>query len=272
MDKEKMIQDVNYSIELKNISIIRNNNAILDDVSFSVPQGITTVIVGPLGSGKSTFLKTLASIYIPESGKLIINGKPFSLISAQLLKQFRRDTGFVFQDGALWANKSIYQNLELPLVYHYPEMEQSEIKDKIIHTLKSLGYEGDMGKRPSEISAGNRKLISFARALVTDPAILMIDGPETSLDFSSMEKIREIIKDLKSKGKTLLICTYDENITSMLADYLVILYKNRIYASGTYRDIIRSGDPVIKKILSHVLDKISNFDDDILNLINPDFS
>ncbi|MCP5514872.1 MAG: ATP-binding cassette domain-containing protein [Spirochaetales bacterium] len=264
--------DISYSIELKNISIIRNSIKILDDISFKVPEGITTVILGPLGCGKSTFLKTLASIYLPEEGKLIINNKPYNSISSEKIKQFRRDTGFVFQDSALWSNKSLYQNLELPLIYHYPHMTSDEISQIIRRILDSLGFDDNLNKRPYDISSGNRKLISFARALVTDPALLMIDGPESSLDFSSLEKIRKILKELKEKNKTMLICTYDETITSMLADYLVILYRNRIYSHGPYRDIIRSGDPVIKKVLSHVLDRISNFDDDLLNLMNQDKS
>ncbi|MDX9799868.1 MAG: ATP-binding cassette domain-containing protein [Spirochaetia bacterium] len=264
--------DASYSIELKNISILRNKTRILDDISFKVPEGITTVILGPLGCGKSTFLKTLASIYLPDEGKLIINNKPYNSISSENIKKFRRDTGFVFQDSALWSNKSLYQNLELPLLFHYPELTTEDILKKIRKTLDSLGFEDNLGKRPSDISSGNRKLISFARALVTDPALLMIDGPESSLDFSSLEKIRKILRDLKEKGKTMLICTYDQTITSMLADYLVILYKNRIYAHGLYRDIIKSKDPVIQNILSHVLDRISNFDDDLLNLMNQDKS
>ncbi len=261
-----------YLIELQNITVIKNNNTILDDISFKVPDGITTVIVGPLGSGKSTLLKTIDSIFVPDSGKVLINGKPYSTMSAAAVKMYRRSSGFVFQDGALWSNKTIYQNLELPLLYHFPEMNKEDINNKIKRTINMLGYEGDIHKRPSDISAGNRKLISFARALITDPDILMIDSPETSLDFSSHGKIRNIIRDLKSKGKTLIICTYDEYITSMLADYIVVLFKNRIYASGSYKEIVTSDDPVIKRIMSHVLDKVANFDSDILDLINPDFS
>lgn len=261
-----------YTIELKNISIAKNNQLILDDISFVVPMGMTTVIVGPLGSGKSTLLKTLASIYLPDAGKLVVNGKQYNLMSDQELKQFRRDTGFVFQDSALWSNKSLYQNLELPLQYHFPKMSADEINKKIRKTLALLGYEGPLDRRPSDISAGNRKLISFARALVTDPDIIMVDGPETSLDFSSQGKIRSFIREQKAAGKTLLICTYDEYITSMLSDYLVILFKNRIYAHGAYNEIVKSSDPVIRQILSHVLDKVSNFDTDILDLINPDIS
>jgi len=261
-----------YSIELKNISIIKNNLPILDDISFKVPEGLTTVIAGPLGCGKSTLLKTINSIIVPDSGRVLINDKPYSSMSASAVKMYRRSSGFVFQDGALWANKTIYQNLELPLLYHFPDISREEINSKIKRTLDTLGYEEDVNKRPSDISAGNRKLISFARALITDPDILMIDSPEDSIDFSSHGKIRLIIKDLKARGKTLIICTYDEFITSMLADHIVVLFKNKIYASGRYKNIVTSNDPIIRRVMSHVLDKVSNFDSDILDLINPDFS
>ncbi|MCL2791989.1 MAG: ATP-binding cassette domain-containing protein [Spirochaetaceae bacterium] len=261
--------DNNYSIELIDITIAKNNNIILDNISFKVPEGITTIIVGHLGSGKSTLLKTISSIIVPNSGKVLINEKPYTSMSAAAIKAYRKSCGFVFQDSALWANKTIYQNLELPLLYHFPDIKKENIDNKIKKTLDLLGYEGNINRRPSDISAGNRKLISFARALITDPDILMIDSPETSIDFSSHGKIRNIIRDLKARGKTLIICTYDEYITSMLADHVVVLFKNKIYASGSYKEIVTSNDPVIRRIMSHVLDKVSNFDGDILNLINP---
>ena len=264
--------DTSYSIELKNITVIKDYNTILDDISFKVPEGITTVIAGHLGSGKSTLLKIISSIIVPDSGKVLINEKTYNSMSASAIKAYRKSSGFVFQDAALWANKTIYQNLELPLLYHFPNIRKEDIDSKIKKTLDMLGYEESINNRPSNISSGNRKLISFARAIITDPDILMIDSPETSIDFSAHEKIRSIIRDLKAKGKTLIICTYDEYITSMLADYIVVLFKNKIYASGSYKEIVTSNDPVIRKIMSHVLDKVSNFDADILDLINPGFS
>jgi phospholipid/cholesterol/gamma-HCH transport system ATP-binding protein len=265
------MSDNSYSIELNDITVTKNKNLILDNISFKVPMGITTIIVGLLGSGKSTLLKVINSIIVPDSGRVLVNDKPYNVMSNTDIKIYRRSSGFVFQDSALWANKTIYQNLELPLLYHFPDMTKEDVMYKIKRTLNMLGYEGDINKRPSDISAGNRKLISFARALITDPDILMIDSPETSIDFATHKRIISIIKDLKLRGKTLIICTYDEHITSMLADYVVVLFKNKIYASGSYKEIVTSSDPVVKKIMSHVLDKVANFDGDILDLINPSF-
>ncbi|MCL2293610.1 MAG: ATP-binding cassette domain-containing protein [Spirochaetes bacterium] len=266
------MHETNYSIELQDITVTKNKHLILDDISFKVPMGITTIIVGLLGSGKSTLLKVINSIIVPDSGKVLVNEKPYTSMSATAIKTYRRSSGFVFQDSALWANKTVFQNLELPLLYHFPDMDKEDVIYKVKRTLNMLGFEGDINKRPSDISAGNRKLISFARALITDPDILMIDSPETSIDFATHKRIISIIKDLKLRGKTLIICTYDEHITSMLADHVVVLFNKKIYASGSYREIVTSNDPVVKQIMSHVLDKVSNFDGDILNLINPDLS
>ena len=151
-------------------------------------------------------------------------------------------------------------------------MTKEEIKERIIKTCRSMGIYIDLSKRPSQISTGNSKLISFARALITDPEIIFIDNPLSGLDFETGTILRSIIKELRIKQKTILICTYDPEITSMLADNLIILKDHKIYASGKYNDIVKSDDEVIRNILANVIDKASNFDDEILDLISPDFT
>ena len=263
--------DQNIILELKDATVIKHNIKILDNVSLSVKRNTSTVITGNLGSGKSTLLKTLSGILPADTGKLYIEGHNYNTMAFHKIKDFRRRNGFVFQDSALWANKNLYQNLELPLQYHFPDMTKEEIKERINKTCRSMGIDIDLSKRPAQISSGNSRLISFARALITDPDIIFIDNPLTSLDFETSAKIRSIIKDLRNDRKTILICTYDPEITSMLADNLIILKDHKIYASGKYNDIVKSDDEVIRTILVNVIDKVSNFDDDILDLISPDF-
>ena len=263
--------DKNIILELKEASVTKHNIKILDNVSLSVKKNTSTVITGSLGSGKSTLLKTLSGILPADSGRLFIEGSNYNTMSFSKIKDFRKRNGFVFQDSALWANKNLYQNLELPLQYHFPDMTKEEIKERINKTCRSMGIDIDLSKRPAQISSGNSRLISFARALITDPDIIFIDNPLTSLDFETSAKIRSIIKDLRNDRKTILICTYDPEITSMLADNLIILKDHKIYASGKYNDIVKSDDEVIRTILANVIDKASNFDDEILDLISPDF-
>lgn len=245
--------DYSYSLQMENITIIRNNIKLLDDVSYKLPDSAVTVVTGLLGSGRSIFLKALASIIVPDRGEVSYNGKKFSDLSPYELKTLRRRSSFVFHDSALWANKSIYQNLELPLLHHFPNFSSKEINNKINKVLDITGFTYSVSLRPSDISAGNRKLISFARALITDPDILFIDGLETSLDFSSLGRIRNIIKELKADNKTIVITTYDNKITATMADYLVLLDKHKIYVAGTYNHVIRSEDSIVKELLSHVI-------------------
>ena len=263
--------DNNTVLELRDVTLSKSGITILDNVSVSIQKKTTTVITGSLGSGKSTLLKALSGILPADSGKLYIEGNNFNIMSFSKVRNFRKRNGFIFQDSALWANKNLFQNLELPLQYHYPELDKDVIEVKINRMCRKLGLNENLSKRPSQISSGNRKLVSFARALITDPEIIFIDNPLSALDFETAAKIRSIIKDLKSEDKTLIICTYDPEITSMLADNLILLKDHKIYASGRYNDIVKSGDKNIRNILANVIDKVSNFDDDILNLISPDF-
>ena len=264
--------DQNIILELQDATVIKHNIKILDNVSLSVKRNTSTVITGTLGSGKSTLLKTLSGILPADTGKLYIEGHNYNTMAFHKIKDFRRRNGFVFQDSALWANKNLYQNLELPLQYHFPDMTKEEIKERIDKTCRSMGIDIDLSKRPSQISTGNSKLISFARALITDPEIIFIDNPLSGLDFETGTILRSIIKELRIEQKTILICTYDPEITSMLADDLIILKDHKIYASGKYNDIVKSDDEVIRNILANVIDKASNFDDEILDLISPDFT
>ena len=264
--------DNNTVLELREISVRKNNEFILENISFKIEKNTTTVITGGIGSGKSTLLKIISGIMPADSGKLYIEGKSYALMSFTKVKEFRKRNGFVFQDSALWSNKSLYQNLELPLQYHFPDLNKEEIKTIISRKCRSLGIDINLNSRPSQISSGNRKLISFARALITDPEIIFIDNPLSSLDYETSSKIREIIKKLKNDKKTLIICTYDPEITSMMADNLILLKDHKVYAMGKYNTIVKSDDADIRNILANVIDKASNFDDDILDLISPDFS
>jgi phospholipid/cholesterol/gamma-HCH transport system ATP-binding protein len=264
--------DNNAVLELSEVSVKKNNEFILDNISFQIEKNTTTVITGGLGSGKSTLLKLISGIMPADSGKLYINGKSYSSMSFSKIKEFRKKNGFVFQDSALWANKSLYQNLELPLQYHFPDLNKEEIKTIINRKCRALGIDINLKSRPSQISSGNRKLIAFTRALITDPDIIFIDNPLSSLDYETSSKIRDIIKKLKNDKKTLLICTYDPEITSMMADNIILLKDHTVYAIGKYNTIVKSDDENIRTILANVIDKASNFDDDILDLISPDLS
>ncbi|MCK5674170.1 MAG: ATP-binding cassette domain-containing protein, partial [Spirochaetales bacterium] len=166
-----------YDIILKNITLIKNERKILADIDTHFPKGKTTVVIGPSGCGKSTLLKVAAALIPFDSGEMLVDDKKVRKMSPSVLLEFRKNSSFVFQDAALWANKSVYQNMSLPLKHHFPEMDNQTHDNKIMEMLKMVGYTDSIDLRPAAISNGERKMVSLARALITSPDLIYMDNP-----------------------------------------------------------------------------------------------
>jgi phospholipid/cholesterol/gamma-HCH transport system ATP-binding protein len=255
-------------IHLEHISVISENFEILRDITLSFPSGKSTVILGPSGCGKSTLLKAAAGILIPDSGSLLIDGKDFIKMSEKEIKSFRRHNGFVFQDSALWDNRTIYQNLSLPLEYHFPERSADQINSRVVELLDRTGLYSQAYLRPAQISTGERKLVSFLRALSTEPTLLFMDEPTLSVDTKKADFIHESLRDLKLNGCTMIAITHDQSLTSWLADYLVVLEEGRVLESGTFDEVKNSSNPAVRSVLSSILAEAASFDTDILGLLD----
>jgi ABC-type transporter Mla maintaining outer membrane lipid asymmetry ATPase subunit MlaF len=253
---------------LERVSLSIDDFQVIPETSIKFPSTESTVIMGPSGCGKSSFLKMAAGLIVPDTGRVSIFGKDIASLSEAEVEKFRKKNGFVFQDAALWQNITIYQNLALPLRFHYPDMIESEIRGRVIKMLNSVGVLNQDHLRPAQISAGERKLVSFARAIITEPDLLFLDEPTSFVDYSGTERIFSIIRSLKDTGITLIVVTTNAHLTSMIADHLLLLKEGRIIAFGKMQDIVRSRDPEVQHILSDVLSETSTFDGDILDLLS----
>ncbi len=258
-------------IELREIVVRRGDTTALDDVSVLFPEGKTTVILGPSGCGKSTLLKVAAGIALPDSGKVFINGKNLNEMSIRENNAFRRASGFIFQDSALWSNSTIQQNLSLPLRFHYPAMSDEEIAQRVDALVRRVGYHESLTHRPAESSSGERKIVSFLRALVTNPSLLYMDEPLTGIDHQTTERMTDMIRELKREARTIIIVTHDPVLTSQLADYLVVLDRGHLLESGPLAQIVKSTRTEVIAILSRVLSEASTFDGSILDLLDQGF-
>ncbi len=258
-------------IELREIVVRRGDTVALDNISVLFPSGKTTVILGPAGSGKSTLLKVAAGIILPDSGRVLVEGKSLSTMSERENNEFRRGSGFIFQDSALWANSTIRQNLSLPLRFHFPALTDQEIERRIGALVAKVGFHESLGHRPAESSSGERKIISFLRALVTDPALLYMDEPLTGIDHQTAERMTEIMRELKRAARTIIMVTHDPVLTSQLADYLVVLDAGRILDCGPLSQVVKSTRREVIAILSRVLSEASTFDGSILDLLDQGF-
>ena len=255
-------------ISMEHVTILYGERPVLDDVNLQIPPGRTTVVIGASGSGKSILLKVMAGLLPPNRGTVRKNGKSLMQLTEKEEIEFRRRSGFVFQDSALWANRTIEQNVRFPLEVHFPEMSPIEMKRRVESYLREVGYEDRRDFRPSQISSGEQKMVSFARALITDPEFLFLDTPMVGIDTSSAKPIQAIIKKLHKQSRTIVAGFIDAELISMIADELIILYKGRIAAHGPFEQVKQSSDPVVQKVLEIVLEQAAAYDDDILTLLD----
>ena len=193
----------------------------LSNVNFSVEQGEYVAIMGESGSGKTTLLNILASLDRPTGGEVILNGKNTVDIKEKELSAFRRkNLGFVFQDFNLLDTFSLQDNIFLPLVLSGEKYDSMQEKLKPI--AKKLGIESILGKFPYEVSGGQKQRAAVARALITNPQIILADEPTGALDSKSTDQLLELFSKINGRGQTILMVTHSTKAASKAGRVLFI--------------------------------------------------
>ncbi len=255
------------NITLDQVSYVTGNNVLIDNVSCTIEEGVSVLVMGPSGSGKTLLMKIMAGILPPSEGEIWYGEKAFSTMSERALRQQRMGQGFVFQDAALWQNLTIYQNLSLPIEYHFPRREAAHIRSHITELCRTMNFRDDLSQRPTLLSAGERKVVSILRGLVLEPKTLFMDEPSSGLDSVSSARLMDVLKDLKRKGRTLVVGAHDSEIASMIADRILVVEKGQLLAYDSVQNLIRTDDQRIRDILSDVFDLSSSYDADILEIL-----
>ena len=193
----------------------------LSNVNFSVEQGEYVAIMGESGSGKTTLLNILASLDRPTGGEVILNGKNTVDIKEKELSAFRRkNLGFVFQDFNLLDTFSLQDNIFLPLVLSGEKYDSMQEKLKPI--AKELGIESILGKFPYEVTGGQKQRAAVARALITNPQIILADEPTGALDSKSTDQLLELFSKINGRGQTILMVTHSTKAASKAGRVLFI--------------------------------------------------
>lgn len=258
---------MDIAIELKNISVRSGNTLILDNINCSFPEAASSLITGPSGCGKSLLLKVAAGLIIPDKGDVLYRGKSILKMDRREFFNFQMTNGFVFQDSALWANTNLFGNLDLPLFQKYPKKPVEERRHLIQELTERFDFHTDLLKRPSQISPGEQKLISFLRATITDPELIFMDEPSLSVDRKLAESIAREIKNLKSRKKTIIGISHDKNILEILTDYIVIMKEGRLIQEGWAQDIRKSPKNETKEVIKNLFMDSESIADDILEMI-----
>ncbi|MDR0568996.1 MAG: ATP-binding cassette domain-containing protein [Spirochaetaceae bacterium] len=236
-----------HIIELKEVFFSTQNQDIVRGVSYQFIEGKTTALVGPSGGGKSTVLKLAAGLLVPSGGTVYFRGGDMTLMNRGENLTFRRQSAMVFQDSALWANQSLYQNLELPLRIHFPSMTKADRENRMQEVLAEVGYKKNLLIRPAQLSMGEQKLIAFARAMLCGPHILFLDEWTESLDDRAAQHLIELVKRRKEQQDTIIFVSHDFRIIKNLADYMVMILGGQVSLALTGEEI-SSDDQLVRHI------------------------
>ena len=223
---------------------------IWSDVALTLPPGEVSVLLGPSGTGKSVFLKSLIGLLKPERGSIVIHDTDLVRCSEAKLYELRKLFGVLFQDGALFGSMNLFDNIAFPLREHTKKSE-SEIKDIVAEKMALVGLTGDERKLPGEISGGMRKRAGLARAMVLDPEIILFDEPDSGLDPVRTAYLNQLIIDLNAQtDATFLIVTHDINTAQTVPDNIGMLYRKHLAMFGPREVLLTSDDPVVSQFLN----------------------
>jgi phospholipid/cholesterol/gamma-HCH transport system ATP-binding protein len=224
---------------------------VLRGVSFVLDKGETLVIMGGSGSGKTVLLRIIAGLLRRDGGEIHVFGIDISRRTEEELLPIRRRMGYVFQGAALFDSLSVYDNVAFPLREH-TNLSESEIRNRVLHVLSLVGLgENVLSKLPSELSGGMRKRVGIARALVSEPEMLLFDEPTAGLDPTNSKLVGELIVKLKGGAcDTSIVVTHDIELARTVADRVAILMDGRFAVIGPVDEVMNSGEPVVQAFLA----------------------
>lgn len=188
----------------------------LQGIDFEIQQGEYISISGPSGCGKSTLLSIMGLLDFPTAGKLFFEGVDVSRFDLEQAAAIRNNKiGFIFQQFNLIDDLSVYDNIALPLRYAKQPPGDKQIREKVAYCLDVVGMTSKAGRRPTQLSGGQQQCIAIARALVAEPAILLVDEPTGNLDSKSGDQIMKTLESLNNQGTTLCVVTHDIRYAEM---------------------------------------------------------
>lgn len=241
-------------IRIENLHKSFGSQQVLRGVHLEIPDKAIFAVVGGSGAGKSCLLKHVIGLLRPDMGRVWVDDVDVTGLGRRALNRVRNRFGMLFQGGALFDSLSVYDNVAFPL-REKTRTSEAEIKTKVEERLFQVGLAGGGDKFPSELSGGMRKRAALARALVSDPEILLFDEPTTGLDPIRVHAIHRLIQDLHGLlGFTAVIVSHEIPEVFSIATHIAMLHGGKIIESGSPSDLQASDDPVVRQFLSGALD------------------
>jgi len=236
-------------VEFRDVAFGYGDRAILDGVSFSVPRGKVTALMGASGGGKTTVLRLIGGQVRARRGEVLVNGEDIGKLAPNALYAARRRMGMLFQFGALFTDMSVFDNVAFPLREH-TRLSEGLVRDIVLMKLDAVGLRGARELMPSEVSGGMARRVALARAIALDPDLVMYDEPFAGLDPISLGTAARLIRQLNDTlGLTSVVVSHDLEETFRIADHVIILANGGIAAQGRPEEVRASTDPLVHQFV-----------------------
>jgi phospholipid/cholesterol/gamma-HCH transport system ATP-binding protein len=211
---------------------------VFDGLELAVRARETLTVIGGSGTGKSVLLKSLIGLIHPEQGRISFKGEDITFHSEEQFLAVRRQVAYVFQGAALFDSLSVGENIAYPLKEHFPKMDRAEVASRVARTLKLVNLPGIEAMRPSDLSGGMKKRVGLARAITTEPEVILWDEPTTGLDPISTRIIEDLILRMKAElGCTSIVVTHDMPSAFYVSDRMALLANRKIVQVGTVAEM-----------------------------------
>lgn len=238
------------TVIVRNLRKSFQGTVVLAGVDVDLMPARINFIIGQSGCGKSIFLKHLVGLLAPDSGEIWFDNRQMVGRSAREWNALRLKSALLFQDGALFDSMSVGENVSFPLWFH-KRATPAKAADLARQKLRDLDMEEAFTYRPGDLSAGEKKRVALARALIMDPEILFFDEPTTGLDSLLSEQVDQLIQVTLERTKaTIVVVSHDIPATLYLAHHIIMIYNGRAILSGTPDVFRQSSDPVVRQFLA----------------------
>jgi len=251
-------------IEFRNISKQFNDKIVLNKINASIYENQITTIIGKSGTGKSVFLKHIIGLLKPDEGDIFFQGKSVGKMNKAERKAYMGNISYLFQNNALLDSMTVFDNVAFPL-RQTTDLNKKDIEKMVLKRIEDLELTEAIKKYPSELSGGMQKRVALARALVTDPKIVLFDEPTTGQDPIRKNMILSMITHYRKKfGFTAVMISHDIPDIFFISDRIIILWEGTVGFEGRYEEAVRLKLPIIDEFLR----SLEGFQDELTGLLS----
>ena len=236
-------------VEIEDLAFSYGENAVLKGVNLAIPRGQVVGIMGASGTGKTTLMRLIGGQLKPSRGQVKVLGQVVHKLNRDDLFRLRRKMGMQFQQGGLFTDLSVYENMAFQM-REKTNLPEDMINDLVLMKLNAVGLRGAAGLMPAELSGGMTRRVGLARAIALDPALIMYDEPFAGLDPISCNVIGNLIRRLNDAlGVTSIVVSYDAQESLKVVDYVYFLADGVVAAEGATADVKASKDPFVHQFI-----------------------